>query len=425
MSYQAIVCKIKTRPHPSADKIKLGTCLGNQVVIGIDTEEDSIGVFFPTDGQLSEEFCKEHDLIAYTDTETGEKKGGFFDQRRRVRAQKFRQEKSDGYWCPISMFSFTGYDITKLKEGDVFVELNNIPICNKYITKATRNATGEKQKKSTRRETPMFPAHFDTEQFRYYADKIKPGSILSITLKLHGSSFRLCHTLDDIELKWYEKLWNKTFSNKIPDQKWNYLNGSRNVILERGNGVGWYGTEEFRYEAVKQLIGNLHKGEIIYGEIVGWVNEQMPIMHSVKTSVLKDKEFTKKYGEEMYFKYGCPQGTRKIYIYRIAYATVDGHIIDLPWNAVKQRCAELGAEPVLEIVSPFVYDGNVEKLRELVESHTEGEDLIDASHIREGCCVRVENGLDLSVYKSKSHTFLVLEGVIKDKDDYVDTEESS
>ena len=32
MSYQAIVCRILTRSHPNADKIKIGICQDHQVV---------------------------------------------------------------------------------------------------------------------------------------------------------------------------------------------------------------------------------------------------------------------------------------------------------------------------------------------------------------------------------------------------------
>lgn len=425
--YQAIVTKLQNvRIHPNADRILLANCLGNQVVVGLDAREGDPVVYFNCDGQLSEEFCQANDLIGYKDPDTGERKGGFFDHRRRVRAQKFRQEISDGYSCPLSMFEFTGYDTSSLKEGDMFTELNGIPICNKYITKATREA-GEKNKTKVknRRETPMFPRHIETEQFRFFADQIPAGSLVSITLKTHGTSHRIAHVMDDMSPSIWERV--KAFVTRKPfDRKdWTYLNGSRNVILEYSSGPGYYGSNDFRHEAVAPLMNNLRKGEIVYGEIVGWIDEKTPIMPAVNTESLKDKTFARTYGTQMIYKYGCPPGTRKFYVYRIAMATVDGHVIDLSWNAVKQRCAELGVSHVPEIVSPFVYDGDSESLRKLVEEHTTGEDLIDPSHIREGVCVRVENGMKLDIYKSKQHIFLVLEGVSKESDSYVDVEEST
>lgn len=421
--YQAVICKISTRPHLDADKIKLGTCLGNQVVVGIDTEDGQLGVFFPTDGQLSEEFCKAHDLIAYKD-EQGNRRGGFFDHRRRVRSQKFRGEKSDGFWCPVEHLAFTGYDISKLAEGDVFTELGGVPICNKYLTQATAQAR-QRSPKSTRRETPMFPAHVETEQFRYYVDRIPKGALLSFTLKMHGTSARIAHTLDDTVPTLWERV--KTFVTRRPhDRKaWTYLQGSRNVILERRQGDGFYGSEEFRYNATQRLQGNLHKGEIVYGEIVGWIDGTRPIMAAVKTEVLKSKEIAKTYGDVMTYKYGCPAGTCKFYVYRIAYATEDGHVIDLPWHAVKARCAELGVPWVPDLREALLYNGDPQSLREAVEVLSEGPDPLDASHIREGVVVRVDHGNTVDFYKQKSWTFGVLEGYIKERDDYVDTEESA
>lgn len=80
MTYNAIVAKIYTRPTPNADKLLLGDVLGFQVLVGIDTPNEALGVYFPTDGQLSEVFCKQHNLIGYTDPTTNKRVGGFFDE---------------------------------------------------------------------------------------------------------------------------------------------------------------------------------------------------------------------------------------------------------------------------------------------------------------------------------------------------------
>src|SRR6185369_6632315 len=100
--YEAIIAKLTNlRPHSNADRLQLATVQGNQVVVGLDYTEGTLGIFFPTDGQLSMEFATANDLIARRDETTGEKAGGFFDQNRRVRCQRFRGEKSDGYWCKL------------------------------------------------------------------------------------------------------------------------------------------------------------------------------------------------------------------------------------------------------------------------------------------------------------------------------------
>lgn len=188
MTNQAIITRVKVRPHPNADKLQLAIAAGMQVVVGLDTKDGELGVFFDSNLALSPEFCKENDLYPRFD-ESGKKVGGgFFDPKNsRVRAQSFRGEKSYGYWCPISYLAFTGYDISTLNEGDQFDTLNDIPICHKYIVPVKGGSQGQnKAKKATLRETAMMLMHYDTEQYKYQKDRIKIGDLLTITLKLHG-----------------------------------------------------------------------------------------------------------------------------------------------------------------------------------------------------------------------------------------------
>ena len=419
--YNAIVTRINVRPHPNADRLQLGTCFGNQVVIGLDVIDGELGLFFPTDGQLSEKFAKANDLIRRKD-ENGNSVGGMFEENRKVRSQKLRGEKSDGFWCPISFLEFTNGKLSSLKEGDLISEFNKIPICNKYYTKATREARSKKVKLS-RGSTLMFHKHDDTEQFKFYLDKIKKGSLITITSKLHGTSARFSYCLDDKPLVWYESIYKK-FNKQYKPMIWKELLGSRNVILDKYDGKSFYGDESFRYEANLPFFKNIYKGETIYYEIVGYVNENTPIMGIHSTDSINDKEFKKKYGKEIIYKYGCLPGKRKVYVYRITFTNEDGKSIDYSWDQIKARCKELGVETVIELDS-FIYDGNSISLQDKVISHTDGEDWIDPSHIREGVVIRVDYEGKTTFFKNKSFDFGVLEGYAKDNRDYVDTEEVS
>ena len=76
---------------------------------------------------------------------------------------------------------------------------------------------------------------------------------------------------------------NKNFSRdySIKNQKLRkngrmYLAQGR-VILEDFDG-GFYGSNEFRKPWHDFFENKLEKGETVYGEIVGYVNEQTPIM---------------------------------------------------------------------------------------------------------------------------------------------------
>jgi len=61
----------------------------------------------------------------------------------------------------------------------------------------------------------------------------------------------------------------------------------------------------------------------------------------------------------------------------------------------------------------------------LLPRHVDGSSTLDFAHVREGVCVRVErHGQHVTTYKHKSHTFYVLEGVVKDSGE-VDIEEAA
>jgi hypothetical protein len=421
----ARVCNV--RKHPNADRLMLGTVLSDQVIVDLNTQEGDLGVYFPANLQLSDDFCLANNLYPTFD-ETGKRTGGGFisPKKRNIRAQNFRGEKSYGLFMPLESLSFIKYDLSKLKEGDAFSDLGGVNICQKYINEATRNSGGpNRNKKANRKETPTFPRHFDTQQFRYYIDRIKQGAKIILTLKGHGSSQRFGLCYEPIEYNWFQRLVKKV-ANYVgiftSDGYWTVLNGTRNVILEKSNQKGYYGTDEFRYNVSNKITPHLRKGEVIYGEIVGWVNETTPIMPSVDCTIM-GKEFVKKWGETMTYKYSCPPGTQGFYVYRICQFDEDGHAHELPWENVKKRCNELGIKHVIEL-EQFTYDGDMEKLKAKVEAWVDGEDFIDPSHIREGVCIRVEHEGEMTIYKQKSHAFLVLEGVAKDNEQ-VDIEEAS
>ncbi len=432
--YQAIVTKLANcRPHPNADRLQLATVVGNQVVIGLDHQDGEIGIYFPTDGQLSEKMCFENNLFSDSTLNRDQNQKGFFDPKRRVRTQKFRGEPSDGMWLPLECLSwYTNIQI--LNDGQM---ISDEVVCTKYITKATRGSGGQnKTRKIKRGETIMFPKHYDTDQFQYYYKDIPLGSIVYVTEKLHGTSGRYGLVKDDQE----------NFVDRVcgyfgfQRNRWIYLNGSRNVVLEHTVGDGFYGTNDFRTEAVKNI--QLRKGEVIYFELVGDVVPGSPIMPPVAVNKKELPDIYKQYGPIMSYNYNQPSGSCGLYVYRIVQMNEDGNGVDLSWPQVKRRCRELGLQVVPQLSiwefedwndgsdmeTPAVMFGPeaIEKLKFKVEELCEGPSTLDSSHIREGVCVRIETP-DGRIYtlKHKSFVFKVLEGIVKLDDEYVDMEEAS
>jgi len=421
MSYFAIVAPITVWKHPEADRLQLGKICDCQVVTGLDTKSGDMMLFFPVDGQLSEQFAQANDLIRRKD-ENGNNVGGMFDQNRKVRCQKLRGQKSEGFAIPISSLSFAG-DISQLKEGDQFDTFNGVAICNKYETPATKRAQASQQRK-LKKYNKMFPQHLDTKQFKYFADKIKVGSVIYTSTKLHGTSGRFGYVEEPITYGWFKKLINKVLPLK--ENKWTEISGTRRVVLDLQPAVTEYYGGDFRERSVSSLRGKLNKGEVVYFEVVGYSDLGAPIMPTVSTSKLQDKAIEKQFGKTMTYKYGCADGEHKIFVYRITMVNEDGLQVDLDVESVKKRCVTLGVPYVPEPIPPFIYDGDVEKLKALVESLiTVRPSVLDQTHIEEGIVLRTGDSVDIELYKAKNYEFLVLEGVVKDNSEYVDMEEAS
>jgi tRNA-binding EMAP/Myf-like protein len=425
MTYNAFITRIKdVRKHPNADKLLIGNCFGQQVVVGLDTKDNELIIYFPTDGRLSMEFMEANNLIAKKDPVTGERTGGYFDERGKVRTQKFRGEPSDGYVCVLSYLLYTGIDILTLQEGTPFTELNGHKICEKYITQETKEARTKVAKPREKTEYPCFHEHPDTEQLAYNIGELKSGSVLVLTEKVHGTSQRSGHTIELKQTK-FGHFINGIFKREIihPVKDYGYICGTRRVVLrDLDNPSGYYGVNEmFRKTTHEMFAGKLHKGESVYYEIVGWANKDVLIMPECNNKKLNDKEFVKKYGERTIFHYGCNQDTFGVIVYRMSMTNEDGHEVDYDWNMVKYRCNQMAVKHVPEMTK-FVYDGNKDNLFALCEQMAIGNSLLTPAHLREGVVVRVD-GSQWYALKHKSFAFKVLEGIIKESA-VVDMEEA-
>lgn len=459
MAYLAYICKLKNiRAHPNGDFIKIAEACNDTVIVELDASAEDLYVYFPPDGRLSQDFCDANNLIGYTDPKTGKKKGGFFGTNRKVRVQKFRGEKSYGFATEISslgkmcqylqknnkinslkspFIADLEQAILNLKEGDSFTELAEVPICEKFVTKATREARNgkNKQKKNIR-----FPEHFDTKQFRYELNKIPDNSLIYLNVKVHGTSARYGHVQEEvpIPLPWWKRASNYLHLTKFkPETKfeWIYQAGTRRVELNPDKRDDYYGKEEYRFSFMKNVWHLLRKGEVIYLELCGYTDTNKLIMPAHNTDKL-DKELRKKYGKQMIYKYDCPEGTCKPFVYRVTQVNEDGVQFDLPWPQVKHRAAQLGLETVIQLEGPlfvttaenqkcaYTSDGLLINLQEMVENETEGSDPLDESHIREGVVVRIEHGSGVYFLKQKSFNFLLMESRQKDNNTILDTEEA-
>ena len=382
MAYNAYITRLKNvHKHPNADRLQIGECFGNSIVVSLDYEDNQLGVYFPSDGQLSVEFADANNLLRKKD-ENGNNIGGYMDpEKRNVTAIRLRGEKSDGLFLPLKSLESFG-DITTLKEGDRISVFNGHEICTKYIPRrnprSTRSSDGNRTRKKKVDVAPLFKEHADTEQLAYNLSVFKAGDQIEITLKMHGTSQRTGYVP---VFKGYKRtLWDKLFRKEgTPIYDWGYVSGTRRTVLENYDG-GYYGSNEFREAHSKFFEGKLWKGEEIYYEVVGFTHTGTPIMATADNKKLNDKEFVKQYGPTTVFSYGCnPNGCidgelvkfatdadgnklksftwlpqSDIYVYRMTMTNEDGDVVEYTPDFMRYRCEQMGVKIVPVMWTGFI-----------------------------------------------------------------------
>lgn len=426
------------RPHSNADKLQIATFFGNDTCVGLDVQQGDIGIYFPTDLQLSVEYCEANNLVRKKDAE-GNNIGGYMDpDKRNVKTIKLRGEKSDGIYMPINSLASFG-DISTLSVGTHVDVFNGHEICCKYIPRGNeKGPSGERNRKRKEKKiaiAPLFMEHADTEQLAYNLDAFKEGDQIEITLKMHGTSQRTGYL--PVFKKYKRSIFDRIFRREgTPIYDWGYVSGTRRTVLENYEG-GFYGSNAFREDVSKFFEGKLRKGEEVFYEVVGYVNETTPIMSEVDNKKTQDKEFVKQYGKTTVFSYGCEPGQHDFYVYRMTMTNEDGDVVEYPPDFMRYRCEQMGCKtvPVLDrfIITPnlpgyFVNNAQTnpagEYVQRIAELYYDGPDPIGKTHVREGVVCRIVNRPKFTAYKHKNFNFKVLEGIAKVEAEAPDIEEA-
>lgn len=429
MNNQAIIARVnETIEIPNANNVHVAVVLGEFCVTSKDVQKGDVGILFPEGLQLSEEYVRENNLSRRKENNKDPEKTGFFEESRRVRAQPFLKVRSTALFMPLPSLDYTGGN-WELTVGTQFDEINGHKICQKYMNAATLKAAKQGGTKAQKKNvTPDFLEHVETAQFKHVAGQIPVGSLIYFHAKKHGTSGRTANTRVFLDLPLWKRLVNKVVPI-FPEWGWDFATGTRRTVLRSGvSKEGFHGNEGFRLEVTEKLKPFLTQGMTAYYEIVGFVNGGS-IMPSHSVAALKDKAYTKKYGEVVTYKYGCQEDQFKFHIYRLTVQGVDGEIRDLSQAAMEKWCSERELPHTLEIHPPMLYNGDEMQLRSLVETLTERpevltEDYEDAGHVSEGIVLRIETGKDVPQFvKSKSYAFRVMEGIASVTE--VDTEDAS
>lgn len=427
--YCAYITTLKgLRKHSNADRLQCVEVFGQNVIVDLSYHDGQKVIFFPSDGQLSSEYAEENNLVRKKD-ENGNNIGGYMDPaKRNVTAIRLRGEKSEGLVLPIETLSkYT--DISKLKDGDQITILNGYEICKKYIPRGNnrRRFSGTFNKKNQEYKEkvtyPFFEEHKDTAQLAYNMSAFKPGDTIYITRKLHGTSARTMKTVKITKKN--SKLRKFLHMKPKVTKEVSVVSGSRRVVLKEHNQKDrYYSDNGFRTKYHDLLKDKLPEGCEVFYEIVGYVNGSTPIMGSVSNKGVKEKEFTKKFGDTTTFSYGCEPGENEMYVYRMTMTTADGTVVEVPWETVEIWCDKLGVKHVPNL-EKFIFTTE-EDLRERVNKYLDGMpvDEIGRTHVAEGVVVRIDNRESFTAFKDKVFEFKVIEGIMKDTSDVPDMEEA-
>lgn len=431
-NHSAIIARVKVTPHPNPEvhSLAVGEVCGETVIVSKSCVDDTLGIYFSCDLQLSPEFCGANDLIRRKCPETGKNLGGMFDANRKVRAQTFQGIKSYGFWAPLSYLEKAGVDISKLSEGDYVDTIQDIPICCKYESPEQLRAKQRESRKKPKgfleklkirffgKDKPVhiFPEHKDTNHFLKNAHKFKVGDDIIITEKMEGTSQRVAWGYEIRPLTILEKLFSRFF--KIDNRVLRKYNGTRRTILTDKSSGGYF-SESWRKKVADRITPYLKPQMQVYFEVVGY-EDQKTIAPRQK---ITDKDLRKTYGESMVYTYGVPSGEFDVYVYRISYVLDDGSEVDLPWDDITAWCTAHGVKycPVIE---RFKYDGDLDKLVTRVRFLSDGPSTVCFRHIREGVCVRA-NGAHWTVFKNKSYDYKLLAGIAQEQVGFVDPEDLS
>jgi len=383
-----IVTKLTcVRDHPNADRLKLATILGTQVVVGLDAKDGDVVLYFDSNLCLSHEYLHHNNLYSNPEMNADTTQKGYFPRTGRVKCQKFRGEMSNGYVAEPETIAnaVMPFKYVQLKVGDEFTHVNDVKICEKYVVP---NNCMERKGVAGRGKlkTNQFHKHWNTKQLMRESDQLVPGPMF-IEEKVHGTSGRTANARIKIQNPWW-KLW-------LPKYRYEYqvVSGTRRV-----DSIDYH-MPQVRKWVHEQVAPHIRKGEELYYEIFGY-------------------DHAKQIQPE--FPYRCKIGEYKVVLYRVTFTNEDGFCVDMDRQYVYNRAAELGLEAPIVLESGILYQIDIDCLNKTLKNIrklADGKSAYCPKTLREGVVCWFQNAKGLwTCLKYKGEEFLAKESKNKDND---------
>lgn len=403
-AYAATIVKLdNTYPLDNADNLVGARFFGYSAAVSKEYQP-GLYVMFGAETQLSENYCYENNLHRHGNLNKDEGAKGYLEDNRRIRAIKLRGNTSNCMIMPLESLAYTGVDVSEFNDGDTFDNLNGQEICKKYVVKSTEREIKTQAPKFSRVDKRLLPEHIKTLQF-WRHEKQFNGKQVVVTQKLHGTSVRISNIPVANKLTWKDKIAQK-FGVKVDTHEYDYVYGSRRVIKDVHNPEqdSFY-SSDIHTEIGERVKDAVPKNYILYGEIIGWVDQQKPI--------------------QPHYTYNLKQGQNELYIYRVATVNPDGFVTDLSWDAMREFCKERGLNIVPLLWRGWMNDLNVDDFMNKRYYDEGARNAVPLSHAKtkdEGVCIRYEDQIPV-ISKAKCSEFLELETRVLDKGE-VDVEDS-
>ena len=348
VNYLASIQRIeKVDPIPNADRLQKTTVNGYDMIISKDMKVGDIVLHFPVECCISEKFLSANNLYeraefernsnaedvkvlienAEKETDPGKKteilnevKGmcGFFNSKGRVRILKLRGEYSQGFVCGIDALLNVWPELNDPQYhfspenfiGERFDTVMGDKICWKYVPEVKNVQTSGSQsiwkkrmrtlKRFDRLVPGTFAFHYDTTMLGEHFKEIDPESIVTMTVKVHGTSGIFANIPVNRNLTVWEKV-KKFLGMYVPLTEYGDVYSSRSIIkneyINKNVKDGFYDSDI--WGCVNKIVFPLlNKDMTVYGEIVGY-------LEGTSTYIQKNHD------------YGCKPGEWKFMPYRI------------------------------------------------------------------------------------------------------------
>lgn len=378
---------------------------------------------------------------------------GYFDLKGRVRMQKLAGEISMGVLFPFELFQNWCPSLKNININDYigqdFDTVNDVLFIKAYVPQVSYkrprvgNNTKQKNIKEYDRMIPgQFTFHYDTTPFEKNIALFKPDDEITITNKLHGTSY-IISNIKVKKPKWgglYEKLflYLPTFLQKTKND-YDVIYSSRTVIKNKNitnkkhksYSIGLDVCFDKYYELLKDI---MLPGMTFYGEIIGYEEGSNRFIQTVGQG----------------YDYGCNPGENRLMIYRITATDEYGSKIELNVDEVhdftvylKSICEDLGYEEIAKRLLPIqiFYQGKMkdlyadldtenhwhenflERLKNDKKFGMEEDEIMCRNKVpREGVVIRKVDDPVAEAFKLKCLKFLGKEAKEMDKETLTDSE---